>query len=218
MIGTEARPGVLGALQLIDAPAALFGRPLDRRWGTYGNLLTALMIVAGGSLQAPAVLHALVGTSSALELPGWIAFAMPFLQVVTAALGLGLFFGLSLLWRAVARLSGTVGQYWLAACAIATLAFGFEALVAGGVAMLAGVDRFSSMDDVARLIPNAGMLVPTSLSKMHGVLAVFDPFRIWTCALFAVAFRKVGRASIVASVIGAFVVTMLPPILCAALK
>jgi hypothetical protein len=177
-------------------------------------LATALLVAAGAGLIVPVRMHLINASMSPLVTIVY-AIAAPISMIALMIGGLLLSFILVSLLRGKA--ASAWRESWLVVNEIAFVKLGLSTLCLGIIVELRGAQSFVSSADVPRAMPSVAMLVPHLSAKMESVLGVIDPFNIWVCCLYYVAFRRVfGRGPLLATVAG-FGVGLLPQLVLRAL-
>jgi hypothetical protein len=89
-------------------------------------------------------------------------------------------------------------QSWTFVNEIAVIKLGMSTFVLAIIVLLSGADHFFNAAQIPNSMPSLAMVFPQLTGRIHGVLAIIDPFNAWTVALYFVVFRKVwitGRAA-----------------------
>lgn len=206
--------GLKTALDTIVAPGDAFERLRTApTWG-WAYLITLVLYMLGSYLLIPAIVH---GTQA-----GWAAqvAADPRLAALTPeqlqnALNISVtvvrfawlfpiivlpFYILIqtvilLVFRAIGRGDAGFGQIWAAVTNITVPALGLGSIVLALIAIVRGPDSFGSSFEVQTAMPSLAMLAPGAPVKLHGFLAAFTPFTLWSAWLTATMMSVTTRVS-----------------------
>lgn len=203
------RPGEL--VDVVADPQALFARPYDpQRWKRF-LLATALGVSLGGLLIAPIRIHVAALAGAKPNVP-FTLVSTPLSLVLLAALGIALSFVLALALQKPLKTGLPWQATWSFVCEIAFVKLGISTAALGAIVAIRGVNAFFSPHDVARAMPSLAMLFGGAPERLIAVLGIVDPFNVWVCALYFLAFRSVFRASTPYALLAGFAIGLLPQI------
>lgn len=211
---TAFHPGELA--DIITDPRALFTRPYDpARWKRF-LLATAVGVVLGGVLIVPVRLHVAALAGVKPNVP-FTVVSTPLSLVLLAAVGIALSFVLALALARPLPARGSRHETWSLVNEIALVKLGVSTAVLGVIVTIRGSGAFFSPHDVARAMPSLAMLVPDAPERLAAVLGIVDPFNVWVCVLYFLAFRALFRASTPYAAFAGFAIGLLPQIVVRAL-
>jgi hypothetical protein len=206
-VASKAPSAVSDVLDIVIEPLKALEAPADdRRWWRF-FLATALFVAAGAALLVPVRVH-LSGARSSLAQTIVYSIAAPMSLIVLMIGGLALSFVLVSVLRGRNALAWR--DSWLVVNEIAFVKLGLSTFCLGLIVALRGPQSFASSADVPHAMPSLAMLVPDLSTRAASVLGVIDPFNVWVCCLYYLAFRRLFGQSPIPAAAAGFIVGLLP--------
>lgn len=98
-----------------------------------------------------------------------------------------------LIANAAGKGDATFGRLFAFVANIAIVRLGIGAFIIGILTALRGPTAFFTTRDLVLVLPSLGWLVPATAPKLAVLLAVFNPFQIWTFVLVGIGLPLVAR-------------------------
>ncbi len=209
------RNGLSVLWDVIVAPKSAFAALRERPTWVWAFIILSVLGIAGAFLTMPAGEHVArniialnpthdpkIAAMTPEQRQQFTSISVTTQRVATWLYPLGAL--IAILWgtlialiaNAAGKGDGTWGRLFAFITNIALIRIGIGALVSGILVALRGPAAFVTTRDLVTVLPSLAWLVPAGNPKLSALLAVFNPFQIWTFILIGIGlpiFARIGR-------------------------